>query len=142
MKYFVPILAVLAAFALFSCKKSGNNISIVGNWSLINDSTDFETENSGDSIVNYIGKPVDYFDFTQDGHFYQLENNFFDTATYMIANGNDLNLIYSHFHNLIPRPNEILTGDYGIRSLSEHNLVLVWATQEGTRVHGVINLKR
>jgi hypothetical protein len=83
------LLPALLAIIAFSCKKSSTH-SIVGNWSIIDDSTKFVASSSAYSSYHsdYIGQPGDYYNFSTNGMMYVKEGAARDTMAYAIlSNG-------------------------------------------------------
>lgn len=83
------LLALALITIAFSCKKSSHN-SIIGNWSIINDSTNFVASGNAASSFHsdYIGQPGDYYNFSTNGMMYVKEGAALDSMAYeILSNG-------------------------------------------------------
>jgi hypothetical protein len=93
MKFYNLLIALLVFSCFASCKKSGDSgpVTLVGKWSLVNDSTAY-----GGPLAlpltktNYVGVPGDYFDFRTDGKLYIKEGSKYDTLAYNTASGDSV----------------------------------------------------
>ena len=82
----LPLALIIIAF---SCKKSSKN-SIVGKWSIIDDSTKFVAGSNAASSYHsdYIGQPGDYYNFSTNGMMYVKEGAALDSMAYeILSNG-------------------------------------------------------
>jgi len=82
----LPLALIIIAF---SCKKS-SNYSIVGKWSIIDDSTKFDASSRAASSYHsdYIGQPGDYYNFSANGMMYVKEGAALDSMAYeILSNG-------------------------------------------------------
>ncbi|HEY4063144.1 MAG TPA: hypothetical protein VGM30_14660 [Puia sp.] len=77
----LPLLLLIA----LSCKKSSNN-TIIGNWSIIDDSTKFVSTVDGypSTHSDYIGQPGDYYNFSPNGNLYVKEGTLTSTMAYEV----------------------------------------------------------
>ena len=84
----IPVFVVIVCLMATMCKKD-SAISIVSNWSLINDSIN---SNFGGAThdSNYKGLNSDYFNFSTDGKLYIREGNLYDTSNYQVLSGNKI----------------------------------------------------
>ncbi|MEP7251334.1 MAG: hypothetical protein ABI683_03110 [Ginsengibacter sp.] len=69
---------------LFIQKKNDQPTSILRRWNVKIDSFYVGVGASNHEVV-YVGQPVDYFNFTPDGHIYMMENSIFDTLMYTVS---------------------------------------------------------
>jgi len=115
MKYLFVLFAI-AVITLTNCKKD-NTASIIGNWSLINDSV-YSNIGIYTTTHNYKGLNSDYFYFNNDGHLYIKEDRLFDTLNYRLLSNNRI---------IIDSISILENGEYlpsNITTLTAHNASL------------------
>jgi hypothetical protein len=90
----IEINLIFLIISLISCNKADiESNSLVGKWSVINDSTFTPIANIGAS--NYIGTSSDYYNFTANGSVYISLKTLLDTCTYSMIANNQINIVYS-----------------------------------------------
>lgn len=165
MKYFSVVTGLaFLLFTVISCKKTSIQTNqLLGQWSIVNDSTSTDDFCSGCfNGSNYIGKESDYYTFNNDATLYIEESGATDTATYTIMTNNQINIAanyavngggvfdYSLFRTggLLPLSYSIKNLIYSISNMTEHTLTLYTsgtATMTGEpaiKYIEIINLKR
>jgi hypothetical protein len=147
MKNFIIYLLVLTVSCMFfSCLKDKSNVvppSLVGKWSIVNDSTTFSEWGlftGAPTKSNYIGKAGDSYDFESNGNLYISDDGEKDTATYLTH----LNLVRIGFtsyngSSANPYPGIEMT----VSNLTAHTVTLTdTAISPETIYTEKINLKR
>ena len=136
MKYLFALFAV-AIMSLTNCKKD-DTASIVGNWSLINDSV-YSNVGIYSTAHNYKGLNSDYFYFSDDGWLYVKEDSLFDTLNYRLLSNNRI---------IIDSISIVENGEYmpsNITTLTAHkaSLAMVPGVQNPGGIYArYINLRR
>lgn len=134
MKNFIPASVVLiVALALFSCGKGSDNkaVNIVGNWSLVSDST-YNTGIGPDgppSGSKYVGTAADHFDFAENGDLTIHEGDILiGTGTYTIATDTftKLKRVDMKFTNFTYKGSTVTNGgrSLDVKSLNSHSMIL------------------
>lgn len=144
-KYSLITFVCFMILAFVSCKKGDDGpVSIVGNWSLVSDSTyiNFGVGNFDTTYYHvYKGLSADHFNFTENGKLYVQDGDLTDTANYTIT-GQKLSLVYTYYS----AGGVTITGNVGgytISGLTYRSLILTsdLLTPEGP-IDETITLKR
>jgi len=139
MKKFGVFFTSLACLMVVMCKKD-SAVSIVNNWSLVNDSV-YSTVGIAGYHSNYRGMNSDYFYFSPDGKLFTKEGASFDTSGYRLISGNKI--IIDSFS--LSNNGEYLPGD--ISGLTTNNATIT-ISSNGIQMPGggtykrIINLRR
>jgi hypothetical protein len=141
MKSTLIILLAFFIICIVSCKKE-SDVTIVGKWSIINDSSFLE--GSGLFVgggFNYKGVATDYYDFNSNGNLFIKKGNELDTAKYSLVS-NQVTIVYYSFGGITFGSNGAIRGTFKITDLNQHHLTLTLSglTPEGEELE-VIDLK-
>jgi hypothetical protein len=163
---FLPLMITLLTLVMYSCSKDkAASVSLVGNWSVVNDSSlntnKLYTLPAGDSGIassNYIGEQCAAtlnFDSSSNlvSSFYNCNFDFptVDLATYVATNNQATISIYSHNYNCCSYTNlnPVIKRVYTVSNLSVHSATLTYSPLIGDPVSSmkpteieVINLKK
>jgi hypothetical protein len=129
-----PFIYILLMLVLWSCTKntaSGPNINhsipvttIIGNWSLVFDSTYTGVGTQNHAAV-YSGQPGDYFNFSADGHVYTKEGNSLDTLKYSLLSASTIVIdSFGIALNGVPETSNITYQTYSDISVTIHQATI------------------
>lgn len=124
-------VSFLLSAILTSCLKENENkrgpsSSLTGNWTVVNevvDNTRIGTSNNTGTVLNYTGKPGDYFNFTTYGKLYWSINRQTDTATYLVS-GDTLKFKYAYIDGRTNVVDSAYSTAYTISNLTTHTCTL------------------
>lgn len=79
------------------------NPALIGNWTLVSDSTYFNRGESTafDRSSGYAAQQGDYLNITNNGYMYLKEGATIDTITYAVQTANDVQLKYAFYPNIV-----------------------------------------
>jgi hypothetical protein len=134
-KTFTILLFVSISIAFSACLKGvGDNPTrptIVGNWSLLHDSTTIQFwglwQGKPDTGINYAGLAGDHYNFLQNGTVYIKQGNILDTGTYVISANNKIEIKFNYLNGQ-GNPPDGWTEDFTYSNLTKNSLTLTGGT--------------
>jgi|SRR6185437_5433871 len=124
----LTISTILTSCLKENASKGTPSSSVTGNWTVVNETIGNTTVGTTGTrvvtpVLNYTGKPGDYFNFTTYGKLYWSINGQKDTATYLVS-GDTLKFKYAYIDGHTNIVDSAYSTAYTMSNLTRHTCTL------------------